>query len=76
MHQKNSHKNKRTFSQHPTNYLYSHDNSSQKPAHVKKLYIVSPQTAYHITELAMQENTTEGRIVDKIMRTYLASTRI
>lgn len=40
---------------------------------VDKRYIVTSQTAYHITKLALSENTTEGRIIDKIMRTYLAS---
>ena len=42
---------------------------------VDKRYIVTSQTAYHITKLALSENTTEGRIIDKIMRTYLASLR-
>ena len=43
------------------------------PKIVSKRYNVTSQTAYHITELALMENTTEGRIVDKMMRTYLAS---
>lgn len=45
----------------------------EKPKTVSKRYIVTSQTAYHITELALMEGTTEGRIVDKLMRTYLAS---
>lgn len=46
-----------------------------KPDHpkiLKKNYHVTSQTAYHITRLALQENTTEGRVVDKIVRSYLA----
>ena len=35
-------------------------------------YHVTSQTAYHIAELALQEKTTEGRIIDKLMRNYLA----
>ena len=40
---------------------------------VKKNYHVTSQTAYHITQLALEENTSEGRIIDKLMRNYLAS---
>lgn len=40
---------------------------------LKKNYHVTSQTAYHITRLAMQENTSEGRIIDKLMRTYLST---
>lgn len=43
-----------------------------KPSVVKRNYHVTSQTAYHITELAMQEQTSEGRIIDKIMCSYLA----
>ncbi|MCM1295037.1 MAG: hypothetical protein NC311_05800 [Muribaculaceae bacterium] len=48
---------------------------SDKPKVVAKRYNVTSQTAYHITELALREGTTEGRIIDKIMRTYLATQR-
>lgn len=48
---------------------------SDKPKIVSKRYNVTTQTAYHITELALREGTTEGRILDKIMRTYLATQR-
>ena len=44
-----------------------------KPKILKKNYHVTSQTAYHITQLALQENTSEGRIIDKLMRNYLAS---
>lgn len=40
---------------------------------VKRNYHVTSQTAYHITKLAMENGTSEGRIIDKIMRTYLAT---
>jgi hypothetical protein len=40
---------------------------------LKKNYHVTSQTAYHITQLALEENTSEGRIIDKLMRNYLAS---
>lgn len=39
---------------------------------VKRNYHVTSQTAYHITRMAMEQNTSEGRIIDKIIRTYLA----
>lgn len=45
----------------------------EKQRIVKKRYNVTSQTAYHIQELALQEQTTEGRILDKIMRCYLAN---
>lgn len=48
---------------------------SDKPKIVSKRYNVTSQTAYHIAELALREGTTEGRILDKIMRTYLATQR-
>lgn len=41
------------------------------PKIVKKNYHVNSQTAYHIARLALQENTSEGRIIDKIIRNYL-----
>ena len=43
------------------------------PKIVAKKYRVTSQTAYHITELALRENMSEGRIIDKIMRMYLAT---
>lgn len=46
---------------------------SQKPKILKKNYHVTAQTAYHITELAMINGTSEGRVIDKLMRFYLAS---
>lgn len=44
-----------------------------KPRILKKNYHVTSQTAYHITQLALAENTSEGRIIDKLMRNYLAT---
>lgn len=44
-----------------------------KPKILKKNYHVTTQTAYHITQLALQEGTSEGRILDKIVRNYLAA---
>lgn len=49
---------------------------SDKPKVLSKRYNVTSQTAYHITELALREGVTEGRIIDKIMRTYLATQKI
>lgn len=43
------------------------------PSIVSKRYNVTSMTAYHIARIAAQEGITEGRVVDKIMRTYLAS---
>lgn len=43
---------------------------------VKRNYHVTSQTAYHITRMAMELNTSEGRIIDKIIRNYLASQSI
>jgi hypothetical protein len=48
-----------------------YDNTKRKV--VKKNYHVSSQTAYHITQLALQNNCGEGKIIDHIMKTYLAS---
>lgn len=44
-----------------------------KPKILKKNYHITSQTAYHITQLALQENTSEGRIIDKLVRNYLAA---
>lgn len=46
------------------------------PRIVKKNYHITTQTAYHIADLALREGTSEGRIIDKIMRTYLATQRV
>lgn len=46
-----------------------------KPKILKKNYHVTAQTAYHITQLALQEGTSEGRIIDKLVRNYLAALR-
>lgn len=43
------------------------------PAIVSRKYNVTSMTAYHIAKLAAQEGMTEGRVIDKIIRTYLAS---
>ena len=43
-----------------------------KPKIVKRNYHVTPQTAYHIRELAFQEDIPEGKVIDKLMRSYLA----
>lgn len=43
------------------------------PSIVSRKYNVTSMTAYHIAKLAAQEGMTEGRVIDKIMRTYLAS---
>ena len=48
------------------------DMTKRKRGVVRKNYHVTSQTAYHIAELALQEKTTEGRIIDKLMRNYLA----
>ena len=66
----NTHGRKRTN----TKKTYTKQEGSsdeRKPKVVRKRYNVTPQTAYHIQELAFQEQTTEGRIIDKIMRSYL-----
>ena len=54
---------------------YTHEEIKKTPYQktLKKNYHVTSQTAYHITRLAMQENTSEGRIIDKLMRTYLST---
>ena len=49
----------------------NYDNTKRKV--VKKNYHVSSQTAYHITQIALQENITEGRVVDFLTKSYLAS---
>jgi len=49
----------------------NYDNTKRKV--VKKNYHVTSQTAYHITQIALQEGITEGRAIDMIMKSYLAS---
>jgi len=53
----------------------THEND-HRPRNVSRRIVVTSQTAYHLTELALQEHCTEGQVIDKIMRTYLASRRI
>ena len=48
-----------------------YDNAKRKV--VKKNYHVSSQTAYHITQIALAENLTEGRVIDRLMKMYLGS---
>lgn len=45
---------------------------SNKPKIVKRNYHVTAQSAYNIRKLAMENNTSEGRIIDKLIRNYLA----
>ena len=45
----------------------------QRKQLVDRRFKVTPQTAYHITEIALRENIPEGKVIDKLMRTYLAS---
>lgn len=47
-----------------------------KPRIIKKNYHVTSQTAYHITQMAIACNTSEGRIIDKLMRNFLASQEV
>lgn len=46
--------------------------ANQRPKILKKSYHVTTQTAYHIAKLAAETGMSEGRVIDKIMRTYLA----
>lgn len=68
-HNGNSNRKRNTVSN--KNQTYTIDTGKVKV--VDKRYLVTSQTAYHITQLALSQNTTEGRIIDKIMRSYLAS---
>ena len=47
-------------------------NDPSKPKIVKRNYHVTASTAYNIRKLAMESDTSEGRIIDKLIRTYLA----
>lgn len=47
-----------------------------QPRIVAKRYNVTSQTAYHIRDLAFKEGLTEGRVIDKIIRMYLASIEV
>ena len=53
-------------------YKTDHSSNGKGIKIVKRNYHVTSQTAYHIAELAFQEQTSEGRIIDKIVRSYLA----
>jgi len=63
---------------HPKKTVHNRDainGYNDRPKVVSRRYNVTSQTAYHVTELALREGITEGRVIDKIMRTYLASQR-
>ena len=70
---------KGAIAMYPKQYRKNRNESSNtgkdphKPKILKKNYHVTAQTAYHITQLALQENTSEGRIIDKLVRNYQAS---
>lgn len=50
--------------------------SSNRAKIIKKNYHVTAQTAYHITQIALRNNMSEGRVIDKLMRNYLAESGI
>ena len=56
----------------PQNHQPNDKSFEKKPRIVRKNYHVTSQTAYHITQMALACNTSEGRIIDKLMRNYLA----
>lgn len=47
----------------------------KKRGTVNKNYHVSSQTAYHIQQLAFENNMTEGHVIDKLVRNYLCNFR-
>ena len=47
--------------------------TEDKPKHVSRNYHVTPQTAYNVTKLAMMMNTSEGRVIDKLVRNCMVS---
>lgn len=57
----------------PQNHQPVDKSFERKPRIIRKNYHVTAQTAYHITQMALACNTSEGRIIDKLMRNYLAS---
>ena len=57
----------------PMNKQGSDTTFDPKPRIIRKNYHVTPQTAYHITQMAIACNTSEGRIIDKLMRNFLAA---
>lgn len=57
----------------PQNHQPVDKSFERKPRIIQKNYHVTAQTAYHITQMALACNTSEGRIIDKLMRNYLAS---
>ena len=52
---------------------YADSKHRQKRKVVSRRYDVTIQTANHVCELALQEGVPEGRIIDKIMRSYLCN---
>lgn len=44
-----------------------------KPKIIHKKYHVTSQTAYNVAKLAMMLNTSEGRVIDKLVRNYMIS---
>lgn len=67
---------KQTCSYHNKETKDRRPNDPSKARILKRNYHVTSQTAYHIAQLAIMEGTSEGRIIDKLMRTYLASMEI
>ena len=57
----------------PQNHQPVDKSFERKPRIIRKNYHVTAQTAYHITQMALACNTSEGRIIDKLMRNSLAS---
>lgn len=47
--------------------------TEDKPKHVSRNYHVTPQTAYNVAKLAMMMKTSEGRVIDKLVRNCMVS---
>lgn len=70
---------KRRYTSHKTSFTDRGSQQRVENTHKKKIvsrrYNITSQTAYHITDLALREDMTEGQILDKLMRGYLATQR-
>lgn len=67
---------KKPHNNHSCNNTGKQEYDPHKPRIIRKNYHVTSQTAYHITQMAIACNTSEGRIIDKLMRNFLASQEV
>ena len=69
----NYHRGAKRRQPRPGNSSRTANGEGTGPTYVTVKLHVTAQTAYHIKEIALREGIPDGKVVDKLMRTYLAS---